>query len=167
MPAHFDLRPAMPADLPQVLAIYAAEVRHGTASFELEPPDLVELTRRHGRVAQLSLPWLVAESPDGIGGFAYATSYRDRPAYRFTVEDSVYIADWARGRGLGRALLEAVIAAARASGARQMVAVIGDSANHSSIGLHRTCGFAEVGVLRDVGRKFDRWLDTVLMQRGL
>ena len=167
MPAHFDLRPAMPADLPQVLAIYAAEVRHGTASFELEPPDLVELTRRHGRVAQLSLPWLVAESPDGIGGFAYATSYRDRPAYRFTVEDSVYVADWARGRGLGRALLEAVIAAARASGARQMVAVIGDSANHSSIGLHRACGFAEVGVLRDVGRKFDRWLDTVLMQRGL
>ena len=131
MPAHFDLRPAMPADLPQVLAIYAAEVRHGTASFELEPPDLVELTRRHGRVAQLSLPWLVADSPDGIGGFAYATSYRDRPAYRFTVEDSVYVADWARGRGLGRALLEAVIAAARASGARQMVAVIGDSANHS------------------------------------
>ena len=167
MPAHFDLRPAMPADLPQVLAIYAAEVRHGTASFELEPPDLVELTRRHGRVAQLSLPWLVAEFPDGIGGFAYATSYRDRPAYRFTVEDSVYVADWARGRGLGRALLEAVIAAARASGARQMVAVIGDSANHSSIGLHRACGFAEVGVLRDVGRKFDRWLDTVLMQRGL
>ena len=167
MPAHFDLRPAMPADLPQVLAIYAAEVRHGTASFELEPPDLVELTRRHGRVAQLSLPWLVADSPDGIGGFAYATSYRDRPAYRFTVEDSVYVADWARGRGLGRALLEAVIAAARASGARQMVAVIGDSANHPSIGLHRACGFAEVGVLRNVGRKFDRWLDTVLMQRGL
>ena len=167
MPAHFDLRPAMPADLPQVLAIYAAEVRHGTASFELEPPDLVELTRRHGRVAQLGLPWLVAELPDGIGGFAYATSYRDRPAYRFTVEDSVYVADWARGRGLGRALLEAVIAAARAAGARQMVAVIGDSANHGSIGLHRACGFAEVGVLRDVGRKFDRWLDTVLMQRGL
>ena len=131
-------------------------------------PISVELTRRHGGCAQLGLPWLVAE----LGGrhrpaIAYATSYRDRPAYRFTVEDSVYLAAWARGRGLGRALLEAVIAAARDAGARQMVAVIGDSANHGSIRLHRACGFAEVGVLRDVGLKFDRWLDTVLMQRGL
>ena len=163
----FELRPAEPSDLPHVLAIYATEVRHGTASFELEPPDLDELARRHAKVRDLGLPWLVADGPGGIGGFAYATSYRERPAYRFTVEDSVYVAEWARGIGLGRALLEAVIAAAGSAGARQMVAIIGDSANLGSIGLHRACGFAEVGVLRDVGRKFDRWLDTVLMQRTL
>ena len=163
----FTLRPALVADLPEIQAIYGIEVTTGTASFELAPPDLAEIGRRHARVVALGLPWLVAESADGIGGFAYAGSYRDRPAYRFTVEDSVYVADWARGRGLGRTLLEAVIAGARTAGARQMVAMIGDSANYGSIALHRACGFAEVGVLRDVGRKFDRWLDTVLMQRAL
>lgn len=167
MSVPFELLPAEPSDLPHALAIYATEVRHGTASFELEPPDLDELARRHAKVRDLGLPWLVAAGPGGIGGFAYATSYRERPAYRFTVEDSVYVAEWARGMGLGRALLEAVIAAAGSAGARQMVAIIGDSANLGSIGLHRACGFAEVGVLRDVGRKFDRWLDTVLMQRTL
>ena len=161
------LRPAAPADLPQILAIYAVEVLRGTASFETEPPDLPELNRRYDKVEQLGLPWLVAELPEGIGGFAYATSYRERPAYWFTVEDSVYVAGFARGRGLGRTLLQAVVVGARAAGARQMVAVIGDSANGGSIALHRACGFAEVGVLRDVGRKFDRWLDTVLMQRAL
>lgn len=167
MSPQFKLRSAEPADLPELLAIYAAEVRYGTASFELEPPDPAELARRHGKVRQLGLPWVVAELSDRIGGFAYATSYRERLAYRFTVEDSVYVADWARGRGLGRTLLEAAVVAARDAGARQMVAVIGDSANHGSIALHRACGFAEVGILRDVGRKFDRWLDTVLMQRTL
>ena len=167
MSSQFKLRPAGRSDLPEVLAIYAAEVRHGTASFEIEPPDLDELARQHSKVQQRGLPWMVAELSDGIGGFAYATSYRDRPAYRFTVEDSVYVADWARGRGLGRHLLEAVIAAAPAAGARQMVAVIGDSANQGSIGLRRACGFVEAGILRTVGRKFDRWLDTVLMQRTL
>ncbi len=167
MQPSFAVRSALPSDLPAVQAIYADEVRHGTASFELEPPDLAEVQRRHARVTALGLPWLVAESAPGIGGFAYATSYRERPAYRFTVEDSVYVAAWARGRGLGRVLLEAVVAAARTAGARQMVAIIGDSANLGSIALHRHCGFAEVGVLREVGRKFDRWLDTVLMQRAL
>jgi phosphinothricin acetyltransferase len=163
----FELRPAEPSDLPHVLSIYATEVRHGTASFELEPPDLDELARRHAKVRDLGLPWLVAAGPGGIGGFAYATSYRERPAYRFTVEDSVYVAERARGIGLGRALLEAVIAAAGSAGARQMVAIIGDSANLGSIGLHRACGFAEAGGLRDGGRTLDRWLDTVLMQRTL
>jgi L-amino acid N-acyltransferase YncA len=167
MSLRFELRQAQERDLPEMLAIYAAEVRHGTASFEIEPPDLDELRRRHAKVAQLGLPWLVAQCPEGIGGYAYATSYRERPAYRFTLEDSVYVADWARGHGLGRAMLAAVIAAAGAAGARQMVAVIGDSANRGSIRLHHACGFVEVGVLRDVGRKFDRWLDTVLMQRTL
>jgi L-amino acid N-acyltransferase YncA len=163
----FALRPALAADLPQVQSIYAVEVTTGTASFELVSPDVAELGRRHARVVALGLPWLVAESADGIGGFAYATSYRERPAYRFTVEDSVYVATWARGRGLGRALLEAVITGARDAGAHQMVAVIGNSANQGSVALHKACGFADVGVLRDVGLKFDRWLDTVLMQRAL
>jgi phosphinothricin acetyltransferase len=147
----FALRSALAADLPQVQSIYAVEVTTGTASFELVPPDVAELGRRHARVVALGLPWLVAESADDIGGFAYATSYRERPAYRFTVEDSVYVATWARGRGLGRALLEAVITGARDAGARQMVAVIGDSANQGSVALHKACGFADVGVLRDVG----------------
>jgi phosphinothricin acetyltransferase len=167
MPTPFTLRPAATVDLPAVRAIYAQEVRCGTASFELEPPDLAEMGRRHDRVRALGLPWTVAALPLGIAGFAYASSYRERPAYRFTVENSVYVADWARGQGIGRALLEAIVAEARAAGARQMVAVIGDSANLGSIALHRACGFTEVGVLRDVGRKFDRWLDTVLMQRAL
>jgi L-amino acid N-acyltransferase YncA len=103
----------------------------------------------------------------GVGEYGYAALYRERPAYRFTVEDSVYVAGWARGQGLGRTLLDAVIAGAAAAGARQIVAVIGDSANSGSIALHRACGFADIGVLRAVGRKFDRWLDTVLMQRKL
>ena len=167
MPPSCTLRPIDEADLPAVLAIYAQEVRHGTASFELEPPDLAELRRRHARVRALGLPWLVAEAARGIAGYAYATSYRERPAYRFTVENSVYVADWARGQGIGRALLKRLVADARTAGARQMVAVIGDSANLGSIALHRACGFTEVGVLREVGRKFDRWLDTVLMQRML
>lgn len=166
--AHYiNLRPAEPADLPTVMAIYAGEVLNGTASFETEPPGLRTLTERHAHVEQLGMPWLVAELAEGIGGFAYATSYRDRPAYRFTVEDSVSVAGWARGRGLGRALLDAVIACAATAGARQMVAVIGDSANLGSINLHRGCGFVDVGILREVGHKFDRWLDTVLMQRRL
>ena len=167
MPAGPAVRSAEAVDLPEVLAIYAQEVLHGTASFEIDPPDLAELTRRYERVRKLGLPWLVAELPEGIGGFAYVTTYRDRPAYRYTVENSVYVAPSARGAGLGRALLEGVISCAAMGGARQMVAVIGDSGNVGSIRLHRACGFVEVGILREVGLKFDRWLDTVFMQRRL
>ena len=116
---------------------------------------------------RLGLPWLVAEMDGRLAGYAYAALYRARPAYRHTVEDSVYLAPWARGRGVGRSLLDAVIGGARDAGARQMVAVIGDSANLGSVRLHRACGFLEVGVLREVGFKLDRWLDTVLMQRRL
>jgi L-amino acid N-acyltransferase YncA len=161
------LRPAIAADLPAILAIYRPEVLEGTASFEVEPPSLAELARRRDMVARLKMPWLVALLDGRVAGYGYATSYRDRPAYRFTVEDSVYVAGWARGRGVGGALLDRVVAEARAGGARQMVAVIGDSANLASVRLHRACGFTEVGTLVGVGLKFGRWLDTVLMQRPL
>jgi phosphinothricin acetyltransferase len=161
------LRPAAPADLAGIQAIYAVEVDKGVATFELAAPDTAEFARRLTKVQALGLPWLVAELEGQVAGYAYAAMYRDRPAYRFTVEDSVYIARWARGRGLGRRLLEAVVAEAREAGMRQIVAVIGDSANQGSIRLHSRCGFGNVGTLREVGFKFDRWLDTVLMQRSL
>lgn len=161
------LRPALPADLPAIGAIYEPEVRAGTATFELEPPSLDELAARVVAVQGSGLPWLVAETDGRVAGYAYAAPYRDRPAYRFTVEDSVYVAAWARGRGVGSALLEAVVAATAAVGMRQMVAVIGDSANQGSIRLHRACGFVDAGTLREVGFKLDRWIDTVLMQRSL
>ena len=161
------LRQAAERDLPAITEIYGHEVREGTASFELEPPDLPEIAHRLGQVRRLGLPWLVAEIDGHLAGYAYAALYRARPAYRHTVEDSVYLAPWARGRGVGRSLLAAVIGGAREAGAHQMVAVIGDSANLGSVRLHRACGFVEVGVLREVGFKLDRWLDTVLMQRRL
>jgi phosphinothricin acetyltransferase len=167
MPTTLHLRPALPTDLPAIGAIYEPEVLTGTATFELEPPSLDELAARVAKVQGSNLPWLVAEADGRVAGYAYAAPYRDRPAYRFTVEDSVYVAAWARGRGVGCALLEAVVAASAAVGMRQMVAVIGDSANQGSIRLHRACGFVDAGALREVGFKLDRWLDTVLMQRSL
>jgi phosphinothricin acetyltransferase len=157
----------MAADLGAIRAIYEPEVLAGTATFEIEPPSLEELAARLAKVEAAGLPWLVAEDDGRVAGYAYAAMYRDRPAYRFTVEDSVYVAEAARGHGLGRALLLALIAGARAAGMRQMVAVIGDSANLGSIRLHRACGFRDVGALLGVGHKFGRWLDTVLMQRSL
>lgn len=160
-------RPMRRADLEQVQAIYALEVREGTASFELEPPDGAELAARWEKVKARGLPWLVLERDGRVAGYAYAAAYRERPAYAHTVEDSVYVAHWARGGGIGSALLAAVVTEAQRAGMRQMVAVIGDSANHGSIRLHRACGFVEIGTLRAVGRKFGRWLDTVLMQRAL
>lgn len=161
------IRPAGSADLEAIAAIYEPEVRHGTATFEVEPPGPAELGLRLKHLEAVGLPWLVAEGAGAVVAYAYAAPHRDRPAYRFTVEDSVYVAPSARGQGVGRALLDAVVAAAAARGMRQMVAVIGDSANLGSIQLHRACGFTLVGTFRDVGRKFDRWLDVVLMQRGL
>jgi phosphinothricin acetyltransferase len=167
MRAEIHVRPAGMADLPAIQAIYALEVLEGTASFELEPPDEAELARRLAKVEAAGLPWLVAELDGRVRGYAYAAPYRERPAYRFTAEDSVYVARDARGLGVGQALLEAVLAGARRAGMRQVVAVIGDSANTGSIGLHAACGFVHAGVLRDVGFKFGRWLDSVLMQRAL
>jgi phosphinothricin acetyltransferase len=166
-PETIRLRPAEPADLPAIHAIYTPEVLEGTATFELEPPDEAELGTRLAKIRALGLPWLVAELEGRVAGYAYAAPHRDRPAYRFTMEDSVYIARDARGRGAGRALLAAVLEESRRAGIRQMVAVIGDSANTGSIALHAACGFAYTGVLRDVGYKFGRWIDTVLMQRAL
>jgi L-amino acid N-acyltransferase YncA len=161
------LRDCQDRDLAAVHAIYAREVLEGTASFELEPPDLAELTARWQAIRSARLPYVVAEQGGRIAGYAYAGPYRARPAYRYTVENSVYIAPWARRHGIGRLLLDEVIAAASERGMRQMVAIIGDSANVASIALHERAGFRLVGVLENVGWKFGRWLDTVIMQRAL
>ena len=147
--------------------IYAHFVLHGRASFEEEPPDVAEMCRRHEAVRAADLPYLVAERDGAILGYAYATAYRPRRAYRFTVENSVYVAPDGHGRGTGSALLSALIAACEAGPWRQMVAVIGDSANAGSLALHRRHGFALVGTLRSVGFKHGGWVDTVLMQRAL
>ena len=161
------LRDCRADDLDAVLEIYAREVREGTASFELEPQDLVELTARWQAIRRARLPYLVADQGGRILGYAYAGAYRARPGYRYTVEDSVYVAPFAHRQGIGRALLDAVVSAAAACGMRQMVAIIGDSAHVASIRLHEQAGFRLVGVLENVGCKFGRWLDTVIMQREL
>lgn len=162
------IRPSRPGDIAAIQAIYAGHVLRGTASFEQTPPDAAEMAQRRTTVIELGLPHLVAEQPDGrIVGFAYAGLYRPRPAYRHTVEDSIYLDPAATGRGTGRRLLDAVIDQAEARGFRQMVAVIGDSGNAASIALHARAGFRHVGTFRSVGFKFGRWLDTVLMQRPL
>ena len=161
------VREAVEADLAAVQRIYAHFVLHGCASFEEVPPDLAEMRRRREAVRAAGLPYLVAASGGTVLGYAYATPYRPRPAYRNTVEDSVYVAQEGHQRGVGGALLGAVIAACERGPWRQMVAVIGDSANAGSIALHRRHRFEPVGTLRDVGFKHGRWLDTVLMQRGL
>jgi L-amino acid N-acyltransferase YncA len=161
------LRACGEADLAAVHEIYALEVREGTASFELEPPETATIRERWQAIRAAGLPYLVAEIDGRVVGYASAGTYRPRPGYRFTVEDSVYVARWARRRGVARTLLDAVIADATAAGRRQMVAIIGDSAHAPSIGLHQQAGFRRVGVLEDVGWKFGRWLDTVIMQRPL
>lgn len=161
------VRAAAAADLEAVRAIYAGHVLTGLASFEETPPDLAEISARHAAVAARGLPYLVAERDGAVLGFAYAAPYRDRSAYRYTLEDSVYVAPGETGRGVGSRLLAAVIAAAEARGYRRMLAVIGDSGNAGSIALHARAGFAPAGVLRAVGFKHGRWVDSVLMQRPL
>jgi L-amino acid N-acyltransferase YncA len=161
------IRPATPADIPAITRIYAHAVRLGTASFELEPPDEAEIGRRQRALFEGGYPYLVAEIDGAVAGYAYAGPYRARPAYRFSVENSIYIAPDMHRRGIGRVLLEALIAQCETRGFRLMIAVIGDSAQTPSIALHRAAGFALVGALEGVGYKFDRWLDTVLMQRPL
>jgi phosphinothricin acetyltransferase len=161
------IRPSTVADLPAIAAIYAWNVEHGTGTFELEAPDQAEMTRRRDDVLVKGLPWLVAERAGRVLGYAYANHFRPRRAYRFCLEDSIYLAEDARGQGVGRLLLTELLARCEAAGARQMLAVIGDSANAGSIGVHRTLGFEHTGILRAAGWKFGRWLDVVLMQKAL
>ncbi len=162
-----EIRPATAADLPAITEIYAHAVRFGTATFELVPPDTGEMRRRFETLKDGGFPYFVAVLEGRVDGYAYAASYRPRPAYRFTVEDSVYLRPAIHRRGIGRLLLERLIAESEALGFRQMIAVIGDSANLASIGVHRRCGFEMIGTHPDVGLKFGRWLDTVMMQRAL
>jgi L-amino acid N-acyltransferase YncA len=154
-------------DMAQVVAIYAHHVLYGAASFEEEPPTLAEMTHRRADVLGRGLPYLVAEREGRVVGYSYATPYRTRPAYRFTIENSVYVENELGGAGIGRALLAALIARCETGEWRQMVAVIGDSHNAASIGLHAKLGFRPIGTLRAVGFKFGRWVDSVLMQREL
>jgi len=161
------LRAATPADIPAITRIYEHAVRFGTASFELEPPDGAEMAKRQRALLDGGFPYIVAEVDGAVVGYAYAGPYRPRPAYRFSVEDSIYIAPEAQRRGLGRVLLAQLIADSEACGFRQMIAVIGDSANASSIELHRALGFSMIGTFADCGFKFGRWLDSVFMQRTL
>lgn len=166
-PADPHIRPAAPDDLARVWAIYRHHVLTGTATFEIVPPSLDEMVARHAAVTAKHFPWLVAACDGEVVGYAYATSYRPRPAYAWTVEDSIYLDPTATGRGIGRALLTRLIDDCAALGLRQMIAVIGDSANAASIRLHRALGFTDSGIQRDVGLKFGRWLDTVTLQRAL
>lgn len=161
------VRDAAEADMAEVQAIYTDHVLHGSASFEETPPEVAEMLRRRAAIVEVGLPYRVAEVDGALRGFAYAGPYRHRPAYRHSVENSVYVAAEAVGQGVGRALLEDLIERCAGLGYRQMIAVIGDSANASSIALHAALGFRRVGVLRSVGLKFGRWVDSVLMQRPL
>jgi phosphinothricin acetyltransferase len=161
------IRPSTAADLAAVTRIYAQAVAQGTGTFELEPPDEAEMTRRRDDVLAKGLPWLVAASGSEVLGFAYANHFRPRRAYRFCLEDSIYLDPAASGQGIGRLMLAELMAQCEARGARQMLAVIGDSANAGSIGVHRACGFESAGLFKAAGWKFDRWLDVVLMQRSL
>ncbi len=161
------VRPSLDADLPAIAAIYAHAVVHGTASFELDPPGEAEMARRRAAVLEGGYPYLVAERDGAILGYAYAGPYRTRPAYRSTVEDSIYVAPDAQGQGIGRRLLATLIEACEARDFRLMVAVIGDEESKGSIGLHESLGFEPVGILKGIGYKHGRWLSTVLMQRSL
>jgi len=161
------IRDSRETDLEAIRAIYAHHVGHGTGSFELEPPSREEIARRRSDVLANGFAHRVAELEGEVVGFAYFNFFRLRPAYRFSVENSVYVRAGQQRAGIGRALLSDLVEQAQTRGLRQMIAVIGDSANTGSIGLHAACGFRFAGVLRASGWKFDRWLDTVLMQREL
>lgn len=161
------IRPSATADIAPAQAIYAHHVLTGSASFELDPPTIEEMARRRTALTDKGLPWLVAEDGGIVLGYAYAAPYRTRPAYDWTLEDSIYIHPGAHGRGIGKALLTRLLDECTALGYRQMIAVIGDSANTGSISLHRSCGFSDAGILKAVGWKFGRWIDSVMMQKPL
>jgi L-amino acid N-acyltransferase YncA len=163
-----NIRLATLEDAPAIAAIYAHHVLTGTGTFEIDPPDGAEIAARMAKVAARSWPWLVSvDGDDNVLGYAYAGPFRERAAYDATVEDSIYLAPTSVGQGMGRALLIALIEACKAAGAKEMLAVIGDSDNHASIGLHRALGFSDVGVMRNVGVKFGRALDVVILQKSL
>jgi len=159
------IRPSLDSDIPAVTAIYAHHVLHGTGTFETTPPTELDMASRRADVLSKGLPYLVIETADGVLGFAYCNWFKPRPAYRFSAEDSIYLAPAAAGKGLGRLLLEELMAQAERAGVRKLIAVIGDSANLGSVGVHKACGFQPVGVLANCGWKFERWLDVVLMDR--
>jgi phosphinothricin acetyltransferase len=161
------LRAATPADIPAIAAIYRPTVLSGTASFELDPPDEAEMLRRFEGLMEAGYPYFVAELAGRIVGYAYVSAYRTRPAYRFTVENSVYVSEEAQGKGIGTLLMRALIEASTARGYRLMVAVIGDSRNQGSITLHRNAGFRFCGTIHSVGYKLGRWLDSVIMELPL
>ena len=168
MAPDFVLRPTEAGDLPAITEIYADAVRNGTASYELEPPDEAEMTRRWRDLVAKNYPHVVAAHGGAVRGYAYAGPYRPRPAYRYSVEDSIYVAAAAQGRGVGRALLSQLIELCEARGFRQMIAVIGGGTEHpASVGLHAALGFRQIGVIVGSGFKHGRWLDTMLMQRPL
>jgi L-amino acid N-acyltransferase YncA len=166
MPA-VEIRPTQQSDLPAITAVYEQAVLTGTATFELEPPDLAEMTRRFRSLSDGGFPYFTALLDGRVAGYAYAGPYRPRPAYRFTVENSVYLDPISHRRGIGLRLMQELIPACEARGFRQMIAVIGDSANAASVGLHTRCGFRMIGTHPNVGLKFGRWLDTVMMQLPL
>lgn len=166
-PAPLFLRPSGAADIPALTAIYGWNVLNGTGTFELEAPDQSEMARRLDDVLGKGLPWLVAERGGEVLGYAYANHFRPRKAYRFCLEDSIYLAPEAQGQGIGKLLLAELMTQCEARGARQMLAVIGDSANAGSIGVHRALGFEQTGLMKSAGWKFERWLDVVVMQRAL
>jgi len=161
------IRPSTEADVPAIAAIYAHHVLHGTGTFEIDPPSAADMTQRRAEVLGRGLPWLVAAEGDTVLGYAYCNWFKPRPAYRFSAEDSIYLAPEAQGRGLGRVLLAELCAAAQRAGVRKLIAVIGDSGNTGSVGLHRATGFDHVGTIGACGFKFNRWLDIVLMEKAL
>ncbi len=162
-----EIRQARPVDLPEIQAIYAHHVLHGTGTFEEVPPSVEEIGGRLARCLGAGHAWLVAADETGLVGFAYYGPFRDRPAYRHTVEDSIYVREDVRGQGVGKALVGQLIEEAETAGFRHMLALIGDSDNVGSIGVHASLGFVRVGVMRDVGEKFGQSLDVVIMQRTL
>jgi phosphinothricin acetyltransferase len=162
-----DIRPATHDDMAVCQAIYAHHVLEGTGSFDEIPPSLEVMTGRYRQIIDAGRSWVVAEDKTGVVGFAYFDQYRPRTAYRFTAENSVYVREDVRGQGVGKALVSRLLADAKSCGFRQMLAIIGDSDNIGSIGVHASLGFQRVGTLRDVGYKFDRWLDVIIMQRAL
>jgi L-amino acid N-acyltransferase YncA len=161
------IRPSRDADLPAITSIYAHHVQHGTGTFELEPPSPADMAGRRAEVLARGLPWLVLEEQSEVLGYAYCNWFKPRPAYRFSAEDSIYLAESARGRGLGQQLLAELSRQAELAGVRKLIAVIGDSGNAGSIGVHRRAGFEHVGIIRSCGWKFGRWLDIVLMEKTL